>query len=144
MKRNAAGFTLIELVIVMVIVAILMAVALPSYSAYIVRGNRAAAQSYMMDVAQRQQQYLLDNHTYASTSVMIGTTASPGLDLPPTSVSDNYTITMAVSNAAGAAPTFTITATPISGGVQQLRGEPTLTLNQAGTKTGTKNGVLVW
>lgn len=132
MKRQATGFTLIELVIVIVIIAILAAIALPSYTRYIVRGNRAAAQSYMMDVAQRQQQYLLDNRAYATQAAM---TDAGGLDSPPTSVSTLYTVTMAISNAVGTPPTFTVTAAPIAGTIQAVENEQTLTLNQAGTKT---------
>jgi type IV pilus assembly protein PilE len=60
------GFTLVELLVAMAIVGIIALFAYPSYEAYIVRSNRAAAQSVLLDVAQRQQQYLLDNRSYAT------------------------------------------------------------------------------
>jgi prepilin-type N-terminal cleavage/methylation domain-containing protein len=57
------GFTLIELMIVVAIVAILAAVAYPAYTSHVRKAHRAAAQSCLMDLAQKQTQYLLDNST---------------------------------------------------------------------------------
>ena len=54
------GFTLIELMVVIAIVAVLVTVALPSYREYVKRGNRRAAQSTMMDIINRQQQYFAE------------------------------------------------------------------------------------
>jgi len=51
------GFTLIELVVVVVIIAILATIAIPSYSQYITRSNRRAAQAVMMEIATREMQY---------------------------------------------------------------------------------------
>src|SRR4030095_3117687 len=74
---SARGFTLIEVVIVMAIVAILTAIALPNYSEYIVRSNRSTAQSFLTDAASRQAQFFLDRRTYATT------VAAPHLGHPP-------------------------------------------------------------
>ena len=139
MKRQTAGFTLIELVIVLLIVAVLAAIALPSYTNYIVRGNRAAAQSYMLDLAQREQQFLLDNRGYANQATLFA------LLPPPSQVAAQYTVQLlpAPDNTA-TPPTYTINAAPIAGTIQAREGEPTLTLNQAGTKVGSKNGIPVW
>ena len=76
-REQHRGFTLVELLIVVAIVAILALIALPSYQAQIRKGHRAAAQSYMMDLAQRQAQYLLDARAYASTEAALGYTATP-------------------------------------------------------------------
>jgi type IV pilus assembly protein PilE len=64
--RKARGFTLIELMVTVAIVAILAAVAYPSYQNQVKRGRRAAAQAHLMDIAQRQQEYLLDGRGAAS------------------------------------------------------------------------------
>ena len=60
-NRRSAGFSLLELMITVAVVAILASIALPSYREYIKRGKRAAAQSVLMDLAARQQAFLLDN-----------------------------------------------------------------------------------
>jgi type IV pilus assembly protein PilE len=118
------GFTLIELMISMVIVAILAAVALPSYQNYLKRGHRAAAQAQMMDIANRQQQYFLDKRSYATKDEL--ETAGYAL---PSEVSSKYTYDITVPSAG--TPAFTITFTP--SGSQASDG--TLTLNNAGVKT---------
>jgi type IV pilus assembly protein PilE len=117
------GFTLIELLIVLAVVAILAAIALPSYQAQIRKGNRAAAQSYMMDLAQREAQYLLDARAYASTAAALGYTATPA------DVARYYTIGIAAPVASP--PAFTISATAI--GAQVADGN--LTIDNQGTKT---------
>lgn len=72
------GFTLIELMITVVIIGILAAIALPSYTQYIVRSNRAAAQAAMMDIANLEQQYLLANRSYGNYAAIQAT----GYSLP--------------------------------------------------------------
>jgi type IV pilus assembly protein PilE len=79
------GFTLIELMVTLVIIGILAAVALPNYQQYVVRSNRAAAQSAMMDIANREQQYLLANRAYADYTTIV----SNGYALP-SEVSGKY------------------------------------------------------
>ncbi len=121
MKKHT-GFTLIELMITVVIIGILAAIAFPSYQSHLLKGRRASAQSHLMDIAQRQQQYLLDARSYAADL--------PTLNMnTPTDVSTYYTI--AVAAAAGTPPSFTITATPT--GTQATDGA--LTINNTGVKT---------
>lgn len=133
--RLARGFTLVELMIAVATVAILAAIAYPSYTSYIVRNNRAAAQSVLLDVSQRQQQFLLDNRSYACTVACANTAATQAAIgvIVPGNVSGVYTLSM--SAAAGPPPTFTATATPIAGRANANDGN--LTINQAGSKTGT-------
>lgn len=123
MKSRYGGFTLIELVIVVAVIGILVAVAFPSYQAHLRKGNRAAAQSYLMDVAQKQQQYLLDNRAYAATETALNATQ-------PADVSKYYTV--AITADPGPPPTFTLTATPKAGTMQAS--ESTLSIDQAGQK----------
>lgn len=63
MKTNA-GFTLIEVMIVVVIVGILASIAYPSYREYVLRGNRTEGQALLMDAAARQERYYAQNNTY--------------------------------------------------------------------------------
>jgi len=103
--QKQGGFTLIELMIVIAIVAILLAVALPAYQDQVIRGHRAAAQSQMLDIANREQQYLLSNRAYIDHTAMLAT----GFTLT-TRVADHYAYTITVGT--GTVPTYTITVTP--------------------------------
>ncbi|MET3378033.1 MULTISPECIES: type IV pilin protein [Variovorax] len=123
-KRKTGGFTLIELMITVAIVAILAAIALPSYRQYIVRSKRSAAQAQMMDIANRQQQFLLANRNYADKTAL---TAS-GYALPA-EVNSNYSYDIVLSTTG--VPGYTLTLTPIGG----QTGDGALTLNSDGVKT---------
>jgi type IV pilus assembly protein PilE len=83
----SSGFTLIEVLIVVAILGILMSIAVPAYNEYVRRAHRAAAQQFLLDVAQRQEQYLLDNRQYAT---ILGAGAG-GLDMVvPADISPYY------------------------------------------------------
>lgn len=121
-ENKQGAFTLIELMIVIAIVGILSAIAYPSYQQHVIKGNRAEAQAFLMEIAQRQQQFLIAARRYADQSDL-GVTA-------PAGVAKVYDLTFTV--AGGPPPTFTITATPKTGTLQATDGA--LTIDQAGTK----------
>lgn len=125
------GFTLIELMMTVAIVGILAAVAYPSYTQYIVKSNRAAAQGFMLAVASKQEQYILDARNYAADMATLGYPDSA----IPKEVKDNYNVTVTAVNTA-TPPTYTVTATPTDTYKQLSRDTlcGTLTLDQAGTK----------
>lgn len=60
------GFSLIELLIVVAIMGILMAIALPSYNQYLIKANQAAAKAFLLEVASREEQFLIGNGSYGS------------------------------------------------------------------------------
>lgn len=135
--RRAHGFTLLEVMVVAAIVGILAAIALPAYQNQVKKGNRSAAQQFMMDVATKQQQILMDSRKYvAVASGNFGnkpSDANPGVGVPePPSTSGKYTFAMTVDNAA-TPPTFLITATAASG--QEVDANSAkLTVDQAGNR----------
>ena len=110
------GFTLMELMIVLVIVGILVAIAAPSYTNYVMRSNRAVAKAKLLEIAARQESYFADNKQYTSNLTKLGYLADT------VGVDRDYKLTSA--GAAGAVytivavtptpTTFTLNATPIN------------------------------
>ena len=117
------GFTLIELMITVAIVAILSSIAYPSYTSHIKKGIRRSAQAQMLDLANREQQFLLANRAYVSYSAL--TTSGYSL---PTDLSAKYTPSITVGT--GTVPAFTVTFTATGG--QADDGD--LTFNSEGVK----------
>jgi type IV pilus assembly protein PilE len=106
------------------IVGILAAIAWPSYMQQVTRGRRSSAKATMMDLANREQQYLTANRVYADTATL----QASGYTVP-SDVSPYYT--WGVNLGTGPTPAFTITFTPT--GAQASDGA--LTLDQAGNRT---------
>lgn len=128
--RRRRGFTLIELMITVAIVAVLATVGLNAYSSATSRARRAAVQSHMQDIANRQEQRLLDARAYATSA------ADAAMPTPPEDVVGFYTVTVSADNAA-TPPSFTVTATPVGSQASNDSRCGTLSLNQAGTRTRT-------
>jgi len=122
-RSRASGFTLIELMVTVAVLALLVAIAYPSYQQQVMRGRRSSAKAAMMDIANQEQQYLLASRGYADTATLTAT----GYAIPA-DIANFYT--WAVAAPAGAVPTYTITFTPI--GPQTADGA--LTLDQAGNR----------
>lgn len=128
-RRRLGGFTLIELMIAVALVAILVATALPTYSSYVRRSIRTEAQSFLMSAAARQQQFLVDTRVYAATLDAMGMPV-------PSRIAAAYSVKLEV--VAGPPQTFVLTAEPKSDQAKDSCG--TMTLNQAGAKAAAKAG----
>jgi type IV pilus assembly protein PilE len=128
-NRRTRGFTLIELMITVAIVAILAAIAYPSYQAQVRKSRRAEAQAHLMALAGRQHQFLVDTRAYAGTLADIGIAA-------PTNVAAHYTLTLTVP--AGNPPSFTLTAAPNGNQASEPCG--TLGIDNVGAKTAATSG----
>ncbi len=132
--RRARGFTLIELMIVAGIIAIITAFAIPSYSSYVIKSNRAAAKAFMVAVANREQQYLLDARQYGVVTSNAEFSSVLNMTVP-TEVSTIYDVT--VANVGTNPRTFLITAAPIS--TKANKNDGTMTLDNTGAKTPAAN-----
>ena len=128
------GFTLIEVMIVVVIVAVLLAVALPAYQSSLQKGRRADGRALLVEISNRQEQFMLDRNTYSTNILTIGgqTTSDEGY----------YTASVAACATGTIARCYVITAAPVAGGAQA--GDPcgSLILDSTGNKSvsGTDNG----
>ncbi|MBW1704666.1 MAG: prepilin-type N-terminal cleavage/methylation domain-containing protein [Deltaproteobacteria bacterium] len=80
-NKKESGFTLIELMIVIAIIGILAAIAIPQFSAYRTRSYNSAAQADLRNAATAQEAYFVDENTYCATSgtLLTGTYGMPGL-----------------------------------------------------------------
>ena len=106
-RSRMRGFTLLELMIVIVIVAILAGVGYPAYVGYADRARRADGRSFLLDAAARQERYFFDNNRYTTTTGDLGYTSSP-----PSSPEGNYTLTVAVGATGSIATSYALTAAP--------------------------------
>lgn len=133
--QRQAGFTLIELMLVVALVAILAMIAQPAYQGAIVKSSRAAAKSYLMDAAQMQHQYYNDARRFASSLEQLNKTQ-------PVNVSSNYWVAVA-ADPNEIPPSFTITATPLPGTRQFDDG--VLSIDHTGRKLrATAEAEIIW
>lgn len=145
-KRRELGFSLVELMIVVAIVAIIASLAYPSYTQYVVNTKRTTAASALLRVANRQQQFFMDNKSYAANLTNLGFAANPlvmsdtGNSVAAGDADAVYSI--ALSNIS--ATTYTATAAPLHGQLARDTECGSLVLNQAGTKSSSAGGDDCW
>ena len=120
-RNKAKGFTLTELVIVIAIVALLVALAVPSFSAYARKGKRAEAQQLLMNWANNQEIWRANNTTYADTDDI----AAPSHEV--------YTFTVGDVSATSFTLTATATGNQVNDKDKGVSCTP-LTLDEAGNR----------
>ena len=133
---RARGFTLIELMIVVAIVGILAGIAYPSYMDHVRKGNRAKAQAFLMDLAQRQQNYLIVRRSYAGSLQDLGFKDAAGalaLGAELQQLTGAYNISgMSLGVSEGPPPSFNLVLSPTSGSSQESDGS--LCLSNTGAR----------
>ena len=119
MSRNRVrGFTLIELIIVVVIVGILAAIALPTYRQYVLRSHRATAVNALLALSSQEARYYSANNAY--TTSLTGTTGL-GYAADPAPVPDASTTYYNLSVTSVSANSFTLSAQPVNNQVNDTR-----------------------
>ena len=144
--RGQSGVTLIELLIVVVLLSIIAAFAYPSYTQYVVKAKRTAGKSVLLQVADRQQQYFMDNKRYANSLTSLGYQENPFMvddSGDNVAIADDdrvYLITMANPTPT----TYTLVATPQMMMASKDTQCGTLSLASTGQKGSTGGGDKCW
>jgi type IV pilus assembly protein PilE len=109
--RRCRGVTLIELMVVIVVIAILGSIAVPTYRSYMLRAQRADAKAELLRVRTAQEKFFLQNNRYATVDEFDDAPADGGLGFSGTSEHGYYTIDMPVATPT----TYTIRARATGG-----------------------------
>lgn len=123
-KTKNQGFTLIELMIVVVVIGILAAIAIPAYSDYVQRSRRADAKSSILAVQLEQEKWRANNVAYTADLTDLGFSSADNVD----SIDGFYTVDIA--NGASTA-NYTVTAVPTGPQATDDCGTFTLTVTAA-------------
>ena len=147
--KNASsqlGFSLIELMVVVAIVAIISAFAYPSYQRYVIKAKRTVAQSALLQVADRQQQFFMDNKRFAADLNNLGFGANPYVlnDDGMSTVAGDAQAVYSLSLSNVTATTWTATAAPLHGQLSRDTYCGSLSLTQAGAKGKTGSSDKCW
>lgn len=120
------GFTLIELLIVVTIIGILAAIAVPSYSRYVIKASRETAQSELLSLAGLQEKVYLNSNAYAtSVNDTYDGTSAHGLGRTSGQTTDGkYDLSIS-----GVAQSYTLIAKPVTGKKQEGNGCVTIQEN---------------
>jgi type IV pilus assembly protein PilE len=111
--KTSDGFSLIELMTVLVVIAVLAVIVYPSYQAYILKSHRPTAINAILDVASREERYYTTNNSYTSSMTTLGYSADP---YPVSNSTDSHWYDISVLSVTAATSTapahFTVQAVP--------------------------------
>lgn len=146
MRNTQRGITMMELLIVVAIISMLAAIAYPSYMQYVVNTKRTMATTTLLQIADRQQQFFMDNKRFTGDLTNLGFGANPYVvsdDGNSAAAGDGDAIySFSLSNVA--ATTYTITAAPLHGQLARDTDCGSLTLNQGGSRGNSAGGDDCW
>lgn len=122
-----------EVMIVVAIIGILLAVALPSYRDSLMKGRRSDGMSALLDATNRQERLMLDRSTYTTDMTDLGFAADPFI-----SQEGHYSVDSVACGTGTIATCYVLTATPVSSSPQSKDTKcTTLILDSFGAKTAT-------
>lgn len=136
------GVTLIELMVVVIVIAILASIAIPSYSQYVVKARRQVAAQELLTIASRQEQFFSDNKTYAVSIADLGYAADPIgtdengelVDAGDASAMYSFTVSSTTASLSGRIRAYTLTAEPLGKQASDDHECGALTIDDAGLR----------
>jgi type IV pilus assembly protein PilE len=140
-----AGFTLIELVVAMLIAAVLVAIAIPSYRNYAVRSHRTDAKAALLDLASLEERYYTTANQYTNSAANLGY----GANAWPITIGSGYyalqtpvivLATAPTATTSGSPSTYSLTALPIGTQATQDTACASFTVTSGGARTATSSG----
>ena len=146
MRKKQSGITLLELMVVVAIISLISAFAYPSYMEFVVRAKRGVGKSILMQVADRQQQFFMDNKRYAGVLTQLGFPSDPIVvaDDGGFVADGDSTSVYSVSLSNTTATSYTATAAPLQNQASKDTECGSLTLTHTGAKGKSGAGLNCW
>jgi type IV pilus assembly protein PilE len=134
-KRAAAGFTLVELLVTIIVATILISISVPSYQNQVRKSRRTEAKTALLDLAAREERYNSTNSGYTNSTTAMG---FAGVANFPVTIGSGY---YQVNVTSATASAFTLTATPVSTSPQSKDTScASFTLDNTGAQSATDSG----